>query len=331
MICVRHVLTGVRRLAVTGICLGLILTGCGSSGDDASVSQAPDRSTEISRLQQRKQKLEKQLKAERKKNAAEAEAKTARVGGDVDANAILAGLPGEAGLVIGAPGSGPPDFSGGSFTSGDAWSTIKVPIAERVLEDFGGPAGISSAQQANITSAITLSDNDAAAALFADLEAEHGGLAGASDAVGQMLRQAGDDETVISTQGRDGFSTYGQTDWSLANQYRYMAALAGGCISNSADRSYLLGQMASVGGSDTYGLGSVGFPAKWKGGWGPGTDGKYLVRQMGVMEVDGKQVVVAMAAIPDDGTFETGMSIISAIARSIASRLAGQVSAPAGC
>ena len=322
-------MTGARQLAVLGLCLGLILAGCGSSDDEATVSKAPDKSGQISQLQKQVKRLEKRDKARQKREAAAAEAKTARVGGDVDANRILAGLPGEAGLVVGAPGGGSPDFSGGSFTTGDAWSTIKVPIAERVLDDFGGPARISSTQKANITSAITLSD--AAAALFADLEAKHGGLEGASDAVGEMLRQAGDDETVISTQGRDSFSTYGQTDWSLANQFKYMAALAGGCISNSANRSYLLGQMASVSGSDTYGLGSAGFPAKWKGGWGPGTDGKYLVRQMGVMEVDGKQVVVAMAAIPDDGSFESGMSMLNDVARSVATRLADQVSAPTGC
>ncbi len=107
-------------------------------------------------------------------------------------------------------------------------------------------AGSARPRAQQISQAITLSDNDAAAALFADLEAEHGGLAGASDAVGQMLREAGDGETVISTQGRDGFTTYGQTEWSLAAQNRYMAALAGGCISDSASRDFLLGQMAEV-------------------------------------------------------------------------------------
>ena len=324
-------MTGLRRFALAGLCLGLLLAGCGGSDDQATIKPAPDRSARISQLEQRKQNLELQLKAQRKKEAAEAEAKTAEVGGDADANALLTGLPGEAGLVVGAPGGGGPDFSGGSLSSGDAWSTIKVPIAERVVDDFGGPDGISPNQAANIASAITLSDNDAAASLFTDLEGKHGGLEGASAAVGEMLRQAGDRETIISTVGRDGFSTYGQTDWSLENQFRYMAALAGGCIGNAGNRAYLLDQMARVGGSDTFGLGAAGFPARWKGGWGPGTDGKYLVRQMGVMVVNGKQVVVSMAAIPDDGTFESGASMLSAIARSVASRLAGRVSAPTGC
>ncbi len=324
-------LTRLRPVALAGVCLALALAGCGGDGEEPTVRVAPDQSGRISKLEKRKQRLERQLKAQEKVAAAAAKEKTAEVGGDDSVNSILAGQPGSAGLVIGAPGRGGPDLSGGSFATGDAWSTIKVPIAERVLEDFGGPSGISASQQANITSAITLSDNDAAAALFGDLEREHGGLAPASEAVGEVLRRAGDSETTISTVGRGSFSSYGQTDWSLANQFKYMAALAGGCIGNSAGRSYLLGQMAAVGGSDTFGLGSVGFPAKWKGGWGPGTDGKYLVRQMGVMEVDGKQVVVAMAAIPDDGTFESGMTMLSDIARAAASRLADQVSGPTGC
>lgn len=318
-------------LALTAICFGLVLSGCGDSGDDAAVEPAADRGDEISQLQQQKQRLERKLAAQKKKEQAEAKARTGEVGGDLTVNALLSRLPGTSGLVVGAPGSGAPDLGGGAFSTGDAWSTIKVPIAERVLADSGGPGGLTPAQADEIARAITLSDNDAAASLFAGLEQSHGGLSGASAAVGEMLQQAGDGETVISTQGRDGYSTYGQTDWSLANQFKYMAALAGGCISDTASRSYLLGQMASVGGSDTFGLGASGFPAKWKGGWGPGNDGKYLVRQMGVMEVDGKKVVVAMAAIADDGSFETGQTMLSQIARWTAARLASQVSAPTGC
>ena len=313
------------------ICIGIALAGCGDSGDDSTVDPATDSSDEISQLQKQKQRLERELAAQQKKDQAEAKAKSGEVGGDLTVNGLLSRLPGTSGLVVGAPGPGAPDLSGGAFSNGDAWSTIKVPIAERVLADAGGPNGLTPAQADEISRAITLSDNDAAASLFAGLEQKHGGLTGASEAVGEMLRQAGDGETVISTEGRDGYSTYGQTDWSLTNQFRYMAALAGGCISDAASRSYLLGQMASVGGSDIFGLGAAGFPAKWKGGWGPGTDGKYLVRQMGVMEVDGKEIVVAMAAIPDDGSFESGQSMLSQIARWAAGRLASQGSDPTGC
>jgi hypothetical protein len=320
-----------RILPLAGLCLVLAITGCGGTDQDATVTAGPDHSRQISRLERRKQRLEKRVRAQEKKDAAAAEAKTAEVGGDVGINRMLAALPGTSGLVAGAPGSGDPDLSGGGFSTGDAWSTIKVPIVERVLADAGGPDGITSAQADQINRAITLSDNDAAAALFAGIERRHGGLAGGSEAVGEMLRQAGDAETVISTQGRDGFSAYGQTDWSLASQFRYMAALAGGCVSDPASRAYLLGQMAEVEGSDLYGLGAAGFPARWKGGWGPGTDGRYLVRQIGVMDVNGREIVVAMAAIPDDGTFATGQSMLSNVARWTAAHLADRISAPTGC
>jgi hypothetical protein len=320
-----------RILPLAGLCLILATVGCGGSDQDATITAGPDHSRQISRLERQKRRLEKQVRAQEKKDAAAAAAKTAEVGGDFGVTRMLAALPGTSGLVVGAPGSGDPDLSGGGFATGDAWSTIKVPIVERVLADAGGPDGISSAQADQIGRAITLSDNDAAAALFAGLEQRHGGLAGASEAVGEMLRQAGDDETVISTRGRDGFSTYGQTDWSLAAQYRYMAALAGGCISDPASRAYLLARMGEVGGSDLYGLGAAGFPARWKGGWGPGTDGRYLVRQFGVMEVNGKSVVVAMAAVPDDGTLEAGQSMLSNVARWIAAHLADRISTPSGC
>ena len=98
------------------------------------------------------------------------------------------------------------------------------------------------------------------------------------------MREAGDTETTVSTHGRDAFSTYGQTEWSLREQHRFMAALAGGCIASPASRRFVLGLMSQVT-SDTWGLGSAGVEALWKGGWGPGVDGRYLVRQMGEIRV----------------------------------------------
>ena len=84
--------------------------------------------------------------------------------------------------MIGPPGA-PAAFSGGNLSSGSAWSTSKVPIALRLLQDVGGPSGLSAAQADEMRRALTLSDNEAAAALFADLERAHGGLAGAAAAV----------------------------------------------------------------------------------------------------------------------------------------------------
>lgn len=312
-------MTIVPRLALVSLCAALALAGCGGSEPDPTVEPAADHDAQIERLRKRKAQL--------KRNLEKAERVADPVGPVLPA---LAALPGQWGLVAGAPGTGGPEVTLGEFTTGDAWSTIKVPIAERVLGDVGGPSGLDMTAKDRIHRAITLSDNDAAAGLFEGLESAHGGLAPASAAVTEMLREAGDGDTTVSTVGRDGFSTYGQTDWSLEDQFSYMAALSGGCISDPSSRSLLLEEMGQVGGSDTFGLGASGYPASWKGGWGPGTDGRYLVRQMGQVDVDGRSVVVAMAAIPDDGSFESGQAMLTRIAEQIP-QLADRIPAPTGC
>lgn len=223
-------------------------------------------------------------------------------------------------MAVGAPGRGSPSVAG-TLTSGSAWSTIKVPIALALLDKVHGPSGLDANQKSAMERALTQSDNAAAAALFGGL----GASGPATAAVQDELRKAGDGGTQVSTKGRDGFSPYGQTEWPLAAQERFMAALAGGCISTSASRGYVLGLMGRVT-SDRWGLGSVGVPARWKGGWGPGTDGKYLARQMGVVTIDGKPTVVLVAARAGDGQFASAQSIASAAAKWVV----GHVRRPSG-
>ncbi len=236
----------------------------------------------------------------------------------------------EVGVAVGPVGAGGPSAAGGDLTSGSAWSTIKVPISLRVVKDAKGPAGLTQSQRDLISRAITLSDNEAAAELFAELEATYGGLDAASKAVQGELRAAGDEETVVSTVGRDGFSTYGQTEWSLAEQERFVAALAGGCVADDPTTDYLLGEMGQVT-ADPWGLGSAGVPAKWKGGWGPGTDGRYLLRQMGVVRIGGRDIAVSIAVRPSDGSFETGQTDATELAEFVAKRAGGLVGPSPGC
>jgi hypothetical protein len=205
-----------------------------------------------------------------------------------------------------------------------------VPIAVRVLDDAGGPSGLTATQRDLISRAITASDNEAAAELFSGLERKHGGLSGASAAVTEVLRRAGDDTTTVSTVGRDGFSTYGQTEWSLPLQHQFVSELVAGCITSAASTDYVLGLMRSVT-SDTWGLGSAGVPALWKGGWGPGTDGRYLLRQMGAMTVGGHQVIVTLAVRPDDGQFVTGQEVASQVAQFLAQHAARYAGPAGGC
>jgi hypothetical protein len=312
------------------LALVVFLPGCGEESNDATNTQAKRNATQraalASRLDRLRDKLRRrraQLRVERKREAQrlalEHQSQTSGPSTAAAASSfagLAAELHGEVGAVIGPPGSGEA-ATFGSLQSGSAWSTSKVPIALKVLADAGGPGGLSSPQAERIRSALTLSDNEAAAALFGDLERRHGGLGAASAAVDEVLREGGDGTTQISTQGRGEFSTYGQTEWSLANQQRFMSALAAGCVVSPESSEYVLDLMGEVS-SDTWGLGSADLPARWKGGWGPGVDGGYLVRQMGTLYVGEKEVVVALAALPADGQFATGESMATAVAQWLA-------------
>jgi len=316
------------RLPVVVVVLALALAGCGGSDPDdespvdTSAAEALDKENHAQNLK---------AKEVAKQKAAAAKLEARRTKFTVKIEKMVSNLSGEAGLVVGAPGGdGVTLGTNGSLSSISAWSTSKVPIAERILKDANGPSGITSTQRSNINRALTLSDNTAALALWQDLIDTHGGVDGAAKSVDKMLRQAGDNKTMVSTKGRESFTPFGQTDWSLKNQNKYMAALAGECISTPASRKYLFKEMSSVT-SDTWGFGSAGVPAKWKGGWGPGTDGKYLVRQMGTMKIGGEEAVVTLAAIPDDGSFESGQAMATSIARWAATHLRGKVPEPTPC
>jgi hypothetical protein len=175
-------------------------------------------------------------------------------------------------------------------------------------------------------SALTRSDNEAAAELFADLGSE----ATATDAVARILRSAGDHKTRVSTVGRDGFSAYGQTRWPLERQEEFMSALVSGCLVDRASSEYVLDLMGRVT-SDTWGLGAVGHPARWKGGWGPDPDGNYLLRQMGVVNVHGGRLLVTLAVRPADGTFASGQAQATRLAAWAVKHAPGLAGRPVDC
>ena len=206
-----------RRTCFAGIALSAILiaSGCGSTREEVP---PPDKSGQIARALNRFKTLQHQQRA-RQRAQAKLEAKETADTGAPPASAsgssietMLAGLPGEAGLVIGAPGGNGELLGDGSqLSSVSAWSTIKVPIAERILTDAGGPSGLTSSQRENIEAAITLSDNEAAATLFSDLEATHGGLEGASTAVGEVdnsLREILSSMEVSNSAAAEGQEMY---------------------------------------------------------------------------------------------------------------------------
>lgn len=313
-----------RRLVLVGALVSLaalvigsleLLTTNKTSGSDPSVAR---RSASLDR---RIAALQQQLRHEQTTASAQAAVPQATAGTEAPDSSsaktfakLEDTLPGTAGLAFTAPGLLPPPASLGSVSSGAAWSTIKLALALRTTLDAGGPSGLSSSQRSLISSALTESDNAAAMQLWDGLISHYGSVGAAAAATAKGMRRAGDPETNVSTVGRDGFSPYGQTEWSLSHQAQFMGALIGGCLADSATTNYLLGEMGHVVSSQSWGLGSAGLPAKFKGGWGPGTNGGYLVRQTGVLQTRRGPLVLAIAALPSDGSFETGTQMLTTIA-----------------
>src|SRR5262249_23732312 len=151
--------------------------------------------------------------------------------------------------------------------------------------------------------AITASDNAAALRLWASL----GDGQTAAAAATAQLAAAGDRSTNVEFRqlSGQGFTPFGQTEWSLVNQTRFTAGMV--CVDGGA---HVLALMTQVVPGQGWGLGAAGVNAQFKGGWGPGTQpgvsGGYLDRQMGVILLHGKPLAVSVASRPSDGMHETG-------------------------
>lgn len=205
-----------------------------------------------------------------------------------------------AGVVIRAVGSDPggPVILG-EWTSGPAWSTIKVPLAIAEMRQRN-----SDQVSDDVTAAITQSDNAAAESIWASL----GEPTEAAAKVEAVLGAAGD-ATIVQTQKvRPEFSTFGQTEWSLVSQAQFLASAA--CDSRDQPVLELMGQIEP---SQRWGLGVIP-GTRIKGGWGPSPAGRYLVRQIAVVPTPKGSTVVAMAVEPDSGDYSEGVADLTELA-----------------
>jgi len=230
-------------------------------------------------------------------------------------SSLESSIGGSIGLAV-SPLASTPIQTYGQLQVGHAWSSMKVPIIVTLLRE----GALSREEETWARSAITASDNEAAAALFSELESSHGGLTGASMAVQETLALSGDTSTQIATAPPPpgAVSTWGQTEWPLSGSVAFYRALAcGGLIGTQS--SYVLSLMEEVIGEQQWGLGQAGFPAgtsvAFKAGWGPEAGaGGYLVRQAGVIRNGSSGLVVTMAAEDASGSFEAGVADINEIA-----------------
>ena len=215
-----------------------------------------------------------------------------------DFTTLRPSLDGRVGLAIMAVG-GQRVAQMGDWTSGPAWSTMKVPLALAVLRTNGN----TSTYQ--MSAAITESDNSAADGLWQSL----GPPDAAAPAVQAMLREGGDPKTTVpAARSRAEYSAFGQADWALGDQVRFAAQLP--CLS---DADTVTGLMGKVVWGQQWGLGHLG-NTRFKGGWGPDPSGNYLVRQFGLLTTPNGDVAIALAAQATSGTFDDGTRILNSLA-----------------
>ena len=210
-------------------------------------------------------------------------------------HALSSRLSAEVGIAIASVGSSPVCL--GTWSSGVAWSTSKVPLVIAASR-----AGVGSHEL--VAQTITQSDNAAAEELWSRL----GDPASAAQQVQDVIREAGDPATVVESRRlREGYTAFGQTKWSLADQARFAAGLA-----QVAEASAVVDLMRGLATDHRWGLAAKGFAAK--GGWGPGLAEDYLVRQFGIIPTASGSVGVAIAAEVHDGEYEAGVDVVNMLA-----------------
>lgn len=229
-------------------------------------------------------------------------------------DALESDISGAIGVAYASLGS-PESQTLGSLQSGHAWSSFKVPIVVTVMKEQSG--SLTAAQESLAASAITASDNAAAASLFSELETVTGGRASA--AVEQTLSEAGAPTAVATAPPPPGaVSSWGQTDWPLASSTRFYNALACGAYGGAS--ATIIADMENVIPEQQWGLGQAPFPSgtslAYKAGWGPdgSESGPYLVRQAGIIRSANGGAAVTIAAQDSSGSFEAGVADLDRVA-----------------
>ncbi|MFI9509870.1 hypothetical protein [Nocardia sp. NPDC052566] len=218
---------------------------------------------------------------------------------------LQAGVKGKIGLAI-MPLGGQQPLTFGNWSTGPAWSTMKIPLTVAALRRNPGTSTYAA------SAAITQSDNTAADTLWQSL----GSSQEAAQAVEAVLREGGDSKTTVpATKTRQDASAFGQADWALTDQVRFASRLP--CLPQTSAVTTLMEQVVPA---QRWGLGAFA-GAEFKGGWGPDLSGAYLVRQFGVMPTQGGRIAVAFAAQPDSGVFGDGMTLLDRMATLISQHL----------
>lgn len=222
-------------------------------------------------------------------------------------------IPGTVGLAV-TPVGGRTSIGFGKIQAARAWSTLKVPVSIAAERASG------SRVNGDVRRAIIASDNDAAERLWASF----GSNARATAAVTAVLREGGDARTHVASQADRPPSYPGFTRWALSEQSVFAAQLP--CLRGSGT---VLGYMRQVAPNQRWGMAMPGragrVNAAVKGGWGPASDasGKYVVRQLAVVNTPYGRVGISMAALPANGSFEAGQAMLNRVGAWVVANLDG--------
>lgn len=183
----------------------------------------------------------------------------------------------------------------GTWSSGVAWSTSKVPLAIAAVR-----AGVGTDEL--VARTIAQSDNASAEELWSQLGDP------AAQLVQSIMREAGDPITIVESRRlRAEYTPFGQTRWSLPDQARFAAEMA-----HLRGASPVIELMRNLTTEHRWGLAAKGFAAK--GGWGPGIADDYLVRQFGIVPTQSGTVGVALAAQVHGGGYEAAVDVVNSLA-----------------
>lgn len=219
-----------------------------------------------------------------------------------DVQAVLDRIVAEHGNAGIAVSDGTTTVEAGRTAPEAAWSTSKVPVLIAANRTGG-------ADNQLVSSAITYSDNEAAKTAWAAL----GEGAAAAQAAQSVIAEAGDTATQVQSQvTRPEFTAFGQTMWSVGNQAKFMAGLR--CVEGAQP---IIDAMGVADPAQSYGLRTLP-GAFMKGGWGPSPAGAYDVRQMGMVQLGGHDVAVAMIASAPDGQYASAQSVLTSMADDLA-------------
>lgn len=219
-----------------------------------------------------------------------------------DVQAVLDRIVAEHGDVGIAVSDGTTAVEAGRTAPEAAWSTSKVPVL--IAANRTG-----AADSQLVSSAITYSDNEAAKAAWAAL----GEGTAAAQATQSVIAEAGDTATQVQSQvTRPEFTAFGQTMWGVGNQAKFMAGVR--CVEGAQP---IVDAMGVADPAQAYGLRTLP-GALMKGGWGPSPAGAYDVRQMGIVQLGGHDVAVALIASSPDGQYASTQNVLTSMAEALA-------------